>query len=686
MDQLAGSGGRDQSAAGIRALYFPQDGSLPLVPRGVLPTQSRKGAPEGEARARRRMHDLLKPKSRASVAEERVLRDAGIPLLQRKDGGFCIDPGVMRKSDEAAAVARGDSAVAIAELYGLTEGSTALVPRGVLPTYRRKGAPEGEAKARQRMHDLLKPNRRASVAEERVLRDAGIPLLQRKDGGFCIDPGVERESDEAAAVARGDSAVAIAELYGLTEGSTALVPRGVLPTYRRKGAPEGEAKARQRMHDLLKPKSRVSVAEERVLRDAGIPLLQREGGGFCIDPGVERVSDEAAAVARGDSAVAIAELYGLTEGSTALVPRGVLPTYRRKGAPEGEARARRRMHDLLMPRRRASVAEERVLRDAGIPLLQREGGGFCIDPGVMRKSDEAAAVARGDSAVAIAELYGLAEGSTALVPRGRLPAQSREGAPEGEARARRRMHHLLKPKYRASVAEERVLRDAGIPLLQRKGGGFCIDPGVERVSERVGSSAVPVLPSGQWRPVAASVSSLPVAAVPAWSAQFATGATGAAGDPPATGGHEGSHGDGPGLSQAGSGLPPGTGMPWTQDGIPLGQGDDVPPAQAVQPGFPEAQPGFEWGLGVAAPVYSRAGDGVGSLPGDPVTASGRAGYVPVVADGDTDASVSGRPAMPAAGAYLPQGLPVTLGTRAREDTEQPVQGMPADRLKRPRRR
>ncbi|MFB7501413.1 hypothetical protein ACFC09_43265 [Streptomyces sp. NPDC056161] len=666
MDQHAGSGGRDQSAAGIRALYFPQDGSLPLVPRGVLPTQSRKGAPEGEAKARRRMHTLLKPEYRASPAEVEVLREAGIPLLQRQDGHY-IDRGVERESDQAAATARGDSAVAIAALYGLTEGSTAMVPHGVLPTQSRKGAPAGEARARRRMHTLLKPEYRANAAEAKVLREAGIPLLRRQDGSFYIDQGVVRVSDEAAATARVE---AIAELYGLTEGSTALVPHGVLPTQSRKGAPEWEARARRRMRDLLEPDRRASVAEVEVLREAGIPLLRRQDGSFCIAPGVERESDEAAAVAGFDSAVAIAELYGLTEGSSALVPHGVLPTQSRKGAPAGEARARRRMHDLLKPGCKASPAEEKVLRDAQIPLLPREDGSFYIDQGVERES------------------------------------------------------------------------------------------GVKRA----GSSAVPVLLSGQWRPVAASVSSLPVAAVPAWQEQLAagtTGATGAVGDPFLAGGREGSHGGGPGLWQAGRGLPPGTGMPWTQDGIPLGQGDDVPPAQPVQPGFPEGRPGFAevlsggsggglvpggfgggsvdtlsgasggsgfwsapvnpavpytggyppgaawdvhppgtdtltqtqatqepgaWGLGAASPVYPWTGDGVGSLPWGPVTASGRAGYVPVVADGDTDASVSGRPAMPAAGAYLPQGLPVTLGTRAREDTEQPVQGMPADRLKRPRRR
>ncbi|MFL4910586.1 hypothetical protein ACJ6WF_47710 [Streptomyces sp. MMS24-I2-30] len=571
---------------------------------------------------------------------------------------------------------------------------------------------------------------------------------------------------------RDRSAAGIRALYFPQDGSLPLVLRGVLPTWSRRGAPEGEVKARRRMHDLLKPDRRASAAEVEVLREAGIPLLPRENGGFCIDRGVERVSDEAAAVARFDSAVAIAELYGLTEGSSALVPHGVLPTQSRKGAPEGEARARRRMHNLLKPDCKASAAEVEVLREAGIPLLRRQDGGFCIDRGVERVSDEAAAVAGFDSAVAIAELYGLTEGSSALVPRGVLPTWSRKGAPAGEARARRRMHDLLKPGRRASAAEERVLREAGIPLLPREDGGFYIAPGVEResgVKMRVGSSAVPVLLSGQWRPVAASVSPLPVAAVPAWQEQFAAGATGATGavgavgDPPATGGREGSHGGGPGLWQAGRGLPPGTGMPWTQDGIPLGQGDDVLPAQPVQPGFAEVlsggsggglvpggfgggsvdalsgvsgvsgfwsapvnpavpytggylpgaawdvhPPGTDtltqtqatqepatqelaagelgaWGLGVAAPVYSRAGEGVGSLPGDPVTASGRAGYVPAVADDEADASVSGRPAMPAAGAYLPQGLPSTRGTRARGNDERPVEGAPAGRLKRPRR-
>ncbi|MFL4902785.1 hypothetical protein ACJ6WF_06290 [Streptomyces sp. MMS24-I2-30] len=695
MEQHAGTGDRDQSAAGIRALYFPQDGSLPLVPHGRLPTASRKGAPAGEVKARKRMHHLLKPDRRASAAEERVLRDAGIPLRRRKDGGFCIDPGVERVSDEAAAMAGFDSAVAIAALYGLTEGSSALVPRGVLPTLRRRGVPEGEVKARRRMHDLLKPDRRASAAEVEVLREAGIPLLPQQDGGFCIDRGVERESDEAAAMAGFDSAVAIAALYGLTEGSSALVPRGVLPTRARKDAPAGEAKARKRMHNLLRPGHRTSPAEERVLRDAGIPLLPQEDGGFCIDPGVARESDEEAATAGFDNASAIAALYGLTVGSSALVPRGVLPTQSRKGAPEPEVKARQRMHNLLKPESRVSAAEEKVLREAGIPLLRREDGGYHIDRGVVRES------------------------------------------------------------------------------------GW----------KRGGSSAVRAVPSGQRRPVAASASSLPVAAVAAWPEQLATGASGAtgavgaAGDPFPAGGREGSHGSGPGSWLAGSGLPPGTGMPW-----PLGQGDSVHPAQPglpeAQPGFLEAQPGFlevqpgfaevlsggsggglgpvvygdvdvlvsggfggggvdmvsgvsgfwsvpvnpavlytggyppgvawgvhppgtdtltqatqatqasrelavrelgAWELGAAAPVHPPTGDGVGYLPGDPATAYGRAGYAPAVTDGGADASVSGRPAMPAAGAYLPQGLPVTLGARARRDSEQPVQGMPADRAKRPRR-
>ncbi|MFL4909332.1 hypothetical protein ACJ6WF_40645 [Streptomyces sp. MMS24-I2-30] len=603
---------------------------------------------------------------------------------------------------------------------------------------------------------------------------------------------------------RDPSAAGIRALYFPQDGSLPLVPHGRLPTASRKGAPAGEVKARKRMHHLLKPDRRASAAEERALREAGIPLLPREDGGHYIDPGVERVSDEAAAMARVDSAVAIAALYGLTEGSSALVPHGVLPTLRRKDAPAGEVKARRRMHNLLTPESRVSVAEERVLREAGIALLRREDGSFCIDPGVARESDEAAATARFDSASAIAELYGLTEGSTALVPHGVLPTLRRKDAPAGEVKARRRMHDLLKPEYRVSAAEERVLRDAGIPLLRREDGSFCIAPGVVRESgvKRAGSSAVPALPSGQRRPVAAPASSLPVAEVAARPAQLATGAAGAAGaagDPFLAGGREGSHGGGPGSWLAGSGLPPGTGMAWTQDGIPLGQGDDIHPAQPVQPGFPEAQPGFPeaqpgfpeaqpgfaegrpgfaevlsggpgdrlgpvvcagvdgwvpggfgggsvdtvsgasgvsgfwsapvnpavlctggyppgaawdihppgtdtltqatqelaarepavrelgaWELGVVAPVYPRTGHGVAYSPRDPATAYGRAGYAPAVADGDAGAPVPGQPATPAAGAYLPQGLPVTLGTRTREDSEQPVQGMQADRVKRSR--
>ncbi|MFL4910819.1 hypothetical protein ACJ6WF_48975 [Streptomyces sp. MMS24-I2-30] len=586
---------------------------------------------------------------------------------------------------------------------------------------------------------------------------------------------------------RDPSAAGIRALYFPQDGSLPLVPHGRLPTYRREGAPAGEVKARQRMHHLLKPKCRASVGEVEVLREAGIPLRRREDGSFCIDPGVARVSGEAAAVAGFDSASAIAGLYGLTEGSSALVPRGVLPAARRKGAPEGEVKARKRMHNLLTPKYRASVAEERVLRDAGIALRRREDGSFCIDPGVARVSDEAAAVAGFDSAVAIAELYGLTEGSTALVPHGVLPTQKRKGAPAGEVKARQRMHDLLKPESRASPAEEEVLRDAGIPLLRRKDGSFYIDPDVVResgVKKRVGSSAVPAVPSGQRRLVAAPASSLPVAAVAAWPEQLATGAVGAVGDPFLAGGREGSHGGGPGSWRAGSGLRPGTGMPW-----PLGQGGSVHPAQPglpeVQPGLPEVQPGFAevwpgfaevlsggsggglgpvvydgvdvlvpggfgggsvdtvsgvsgfwsapvnpaapytggyppgaawgvqppgtdtltqtqarqelaarepeaqglgaWELAVVAPADPRTGHGAAPSPWDPATAYGRAGYAPAVTDGDTDAPVSGRPAMSAAGAYLPRGLPVILGTRAREDSEQPVQGMPAGRVKRARR-
>ncbi|MFL4905161.1 hypothetical protein ACJ6WF_18715 [Streptomyces sp. MMS24-I2-30] len=638
MDQHTGADGRDWFAAGIRALYFSEDGSPPLVPAGILPSLGRKGAPAEELKVRRRMHDQLKPRAWASVAAKAELLEAGIPLLPGEDGGFSIDPNVPRESEVAAAAVRAANARALGALYGLTEGSTALVPRGVLPSARGgKDAPAEEKKARQRMHDLLKPKARVSDEEEVVLLEAGIPLLPRKGGGFHIDPNVPRESEAAAAAVRSENVSAIRALYGLTEGSTALVPRGVLPTWSGEGASAGEEKARQRMNNLLKPEYQVSDVEEVVLREAGIPLLPRKGGGFHIDPKVPRESEAAAAAVRSENVSAIRALYGLTEGSTALVPRGVLPTRAREGAPESEARALRRMYHLLSPEYRVSDVEEVVLRDAGIPLLPREDGGFYINPGVERQSDEAAAMARFKSASDIAALYGLTEGSTALVPRGVLPAWGREGAPEGEEKARQRMHSLLKPENRASPAEEAVLRDAGIPLLPREGGGFYINPDVARESgvKRAGSSAVPA-------------------------------------------------------------LPPGTGMPRTQNSVPLGQGDYADPAQLWQPGFPEAQSGFAEGLsggsgngsvdtvsGVSGVSWSAPVNPAGSYAGGHPSG---AGHAPAVTNRDTDMLVSGQPVTSAAGAYLSQGLPGALGTRAREDNEQPVRGTSADSPKRLRRR
>ncbi|GAA2627467.1 hypothetical protein [Streptomyces axinellae] len=483
------------SAMGIARLYgLPREEGRPaLIPPGTLPAFRRKGAPEWENKARHRLHSLLTPRNRASDAEVRVLEDAQIPLQPRGEGGgFHIDPGVERESENARAV---PSEMGIARLYGLSgeEGRPALIPPGTLPAFRRKGAPEWENKARQRLHDLHNTAHRASDAEVRVLRDAQIPLQSRGEGGgFRIDRGVERESENAWAVSGVDSAMGIARLYGLPreEGYPALIPPGTLPAAARKGAPEWENTARKRLHHLLNPAHRAKPAEVRMLQEAQIPLQSRgEGRGFRIDPGVERESENARAVSAVDSAMGIARLYGLPreEGYPALIPPGTLPAAARKGAPEWENTARKRLRDLLQPSCRASDAEMRVLRDAQIPLqLRREGGGFRIDRGVERESENARAVSAVDSAMGIARLYGLPreEGYPALIRLGTLPAAVRNGAPEWEIKARRRLHDLLQPSGRASDAEVRVLKDAQIPLQPRgEKRGFHIAPGVERARD-----------------------------------------------------------------------------------------------------------------------------------------------------------------------------------------------------------
>ncbi|MFL4910820.1 hypothetical protein ACJ6WF_48980 [Streptomyces sp. MMS24-I2-30] len=494
---------------------------------------------------------------------------------------------------------------------------------------------------------------------------------------------------------RDRSAAGIRALYFPQGGSLPLVPRGVLPIYRRKGAPAWEAKARQRMHHLLKPKYRASAAEERVLRDAGIALRRREDGSFCIDPGVARVSDEAAAVAGFDSASAIAELYGLTEGSTALVPRGVLPTSRRKGAPEGEVKARRRMHNLLKPDHQASVAEVEVLRDAGIPLLPRKDGGYHIDPGVVRESGVKKRV--GSSAV-----RAVLSGQRRLVaaPASSLPVAEVAAWPEQLAAGA------------AGAAGDPFLAGGcegshgGGPGSWQAGSGLLPGTGMAWTQD-----SIPI-PLGQGAGVDPAQPVQPVQPgfpeVQPGFAEVLSGGSGGGLGPVVYGDVDGwvPGGFGGGSVDTVSGVsgfwsaPVNPVAPYT-GGYPPGVAWGVQPPGADTPTQTQAtqelaarEPGARelgarelgaWELGVVAPVYPRTGDGVGYLPWDPATASGRAGYAPAVADGDADASVSGRPAMPAAGAYLPQGLPVTLGTRARRDSEQPVQGMPADRAKRPRR-
>ncbi|MFL4909520.1 hypothetical protein ACJ6WF_41680 [Streptomyces sp. MMS24-I2-30] len=281
----------DASADRIWALYFPQDGSDPLVPHGKIPTARRKDAPDWEAKARIRMYTLLNPVYRANAAEEEVLTQAGIPLLPRGDAddGFYIDRTAPRESDDTTTQANADNAKGIARLYGLDPNfpAPALVPHGEMPAQRRKGAPDWERQARKRVNHLLDSSYRASPAEEEVLKDAGIPLKERGDAGdgFYIDPRIMLEYDVAAVQAKMNSATGIARLYGLDPNfpAPALVPYGEIPTAHREGAPDWERQARKRMHNLLNPKYRASPAEEKVLWDAGIPLKERKNGGFHID-------------------------------------------------------------------------------------------------------------------------------------------------------------------------------------------------------------------------------------------------------------------------------------------------------------------------------------------------------------------------------------------------------------------
>ncbi|MEV5646303.1 hypothetical protein AB0L67_40465 [Streptomyces flaveolus] len=368
------------SAAGMRsedriaALYQRQGETPALVGHGLLPKRIREGAPAWEKQARRRMHDLLRPKYGASVSEQSVLRQAGIALVHREDGTVGIDPTVARESEQGVV----ERAMAIGRLYGLVPESTAVVGHGLLPKASRKGAPDWEKQARQRMHHLLQPKYGASVSEQRVLQQAGIALVHREDGTVGIDPMVVRESEQDVV----ERATGIGRLYGLAPESTPLISHGLLPTQRRKGAPDWENQVRKRMHNLLQPGHGASVSEQRVLQQAGIALVHREDGTVGIDPMVMRESDRDVV----ERATGIGRLYGLAPESTPLISHGLLPTQRRKGAPDWENQARQRMHNLLKPKHGASASEQDVLRQAGIALVLRENGTVGINPMVARES------------------------------------------------------------------------------------------------------------------------------------------------------------------------------------------------------------------------------------------------------------------------------------------------------------
>ncbi|MEV5646532.1 hypothetical protein AB0L67_41970 [Streptomyces flaveolus] len=266
----------------IAALYQRQGETPALVSHGILPKASRQGAPAWENQARQRMHNLLQPRHGASASEQHVLQQAGIALVHRKDGKVGIDPTVTRETEQDAA----GRATGIGRLYGLAPESTPLISHGILPKRSRKGAPDWENQARQRMHHLLQPKHGASVSEQSVLRQAGIALVHRENGKVGIDPTVTRETDQDAV----ERATGIGRLYGLAPESTPLIGHGILPTQRRQGAPDWEKQARKRMHHLLQPKEGASVSEQNVLQQAGIALVHRENGKVGIDPGVARES------------------------------------------------------------------------------------------------------------------------------------------------------------------------------------------------------------------------------------------------------------------------------------------------------------------------------------------------------------------------------------------------------------
>ncbi|WP_329473045.1 hypothetical protein OIE75_32240 [Streptomyces sp. NBC_01723] len=286
-------------------------------------------------------------------------------------------------------------ALGMARLYGLSgePEHPAQVPLGHLPKRYRKDAPAWENAARQRMHNLRKPENVVSEAEGKVLADAQIPVKPRPQGaGYHIDPTVARHSEDTRAAANVSNATGIARLYGLTREPEhpAQVPLGHLPM-RRKDAPAWEKAAQQRMHHLLDPASVVSEAEGKVLADAQIPVRPRpQGAGYYIDPTVPRLSDDTRAAANVSNALGMARLYGLSGEPEypAQVPLGHLPTQARKDAPAWEKAARQRMRNLLNPVKVVSEAEGKVLADAQIPLKPRPNrAGYYIDPAVARQRD-----------------------------------------------------------------------------------------------------------------------------------------------------------------------------------------------------------------------------------------------------------------------------------------------------------
>ncbi|WP_265565416.1 hypothetical protein [Streptomyces hygroscopicus] len=182
------------NAVAIRCLYG-LDGTPGKARCGVLPAPSVTVDVPGHGRVNigQRLNDLLRPASKVGNGEAQALQQAGIPLVQRPEGGWRIDPSVPRTRQISAESTDTINAMAIRCLYGL-DGTPAGESRGVLPAARVTVHVPGHGTVNigGRLHNLLKPQRKAGEGEAQALWEAGIPLVQRPEGGWNIAPSVRR--------------------------------------------------------------------------------------------------------------------------------------------------------------------------------------------------------------------------------------------------------------------------------------------------------------------------------------------------------------------------------------------------------------------------------------------------------------------------------------------------------------